>query len=85
MPMERGIKLSDKGEFLKDPDRYRRLIGRLIYLTVSRPDITYAVHVLSRFMLQPTKGHMEAALRVVRYLKNAPAKDSFSHYPMTSK
>ncbi|KAM7469434.1 hypothetical protein LguiA_007617 [Lonicera macranthoides] len=73
-PMEKGLKLSDKGELLKDPGRYRRLIGRLIYLTVSRPDITYAVHVLSRFMHQPTKVHMETALKVVRYLKNAPGQ-----------
>ena len=42
-----------------------------------RLDITYAVHVLSRFMHQPRKAHMEAALRVVRYLKNAPADGMF--------
>ncbi|KAL6320196.1 hypothetical protein AAG906_004705 [Vitis piasezkii] len=70
-PMERGLKLSDKSDLLKDQGHYRRLVGRLIYLTVSRPDITYAVHVLSRFMHQPRKSHMEATLRVVRYLKNA--------------
>ncbi|RVW65974.1 Retrovirus-related Pol polyprotein from transposon RE1 [Vitis vinifera] len=48
-PMERGLKLSYKSDLLKDQGRYRRLVGRLIYLTVSRPDITYAVHVLSQF------------------------------------
>ena len=76
-PMERGLKLFDKSNWLKDQGRYRRLVGSLIYLTVSRPDITYAVHVLSRFMHQPRKAHMEAALRVVRYLKNAPGQDMF--------
>ena len=75
--MEKGLKLSDKSELLKDPARYRRLIGRLIYLTVSRLDITYSVHVLSRFMHQPRKIHMEAALRVVRYIKNAPGQGLF--------
>jgi hypothetical protein len=50
---ERGLKLSDKSDLLTNPGRFRRLVGRLIYLTVSRPDITYAVHVLSRFMHQP--------------------------------
>ncbi|KAL6314545.1 hypothetical protein AAG906_026884 [Vitis piasezkii] len=73
-PMERGLKLSDKSDLLKDQGRYRRLVGRLIYLTVSRPDITYAVHVLSQFMHQPRKAHMEATFRVVRYLKNAPGQ-----------
>ncbi|KAI9180090.1 hypothetical protein LWI28_001059 [Acer negundo] len=76
-PMERGLKLSDQSDLLKDPSQYRRLVGKLIYLTVSRPDITYAVHVLSRFMHQPRKLHMEAALRVVRYLKGAPRKGLF--------
>ena len=42
-PMERGSKLCEKSEPLKDPGKYRRLVGRLIYLTVSRPDITYVV------------------------------------------
>jgi len=76
-PMERGLKLSNKGTLLKEPNRYRRLIGRLIYLTVSRPDITYAIHVLSRFMHQPRKDHMEATLRVVHYLKKAPGQGLF--------
>ena len=71
-PMERGLKLFDKGDLLKDPGHYRRLVGRLIYLTISKPDITYFVHVLSKFMHQPCKLYMEVALCVVRYLKNAP-------------
>lgn len=46
-PMEQNLKLSDTGELLKDPAKYKRLMGHLIYLIVTRPDITYAVHVLS--------------------------------------
>ncbi|KAI9195862.1 hypothetical protein LWI28_018837 [Acer negundo] len=76
-PMERGLKLSDNSDLLKEPGQYRRLVGRLIYLTVSRPDITYAIHVLSRFMHQPRRLHMDAALRVVRYLKSAPGQGLF--------
>ena len=76
-PMERGLKFSDKCDLLKDPGHYGRLVGRLIYLIVSRPDIKYSVHVLSRFMLQPCKPHMEEALRVVHYLKNAPGQGLF--------
>ena len=71
-PMEQNIKLSDSGELLKDPSQYRQLVGRLIYLTITRLDITYSVHMLSRFMHAPHKPHMEVALRVLRYLKSSP-------------
>ncbi|RVW66050.1 Retrovirus-related Pol polyprotein from transposon RE1 [Vitis vinifera] len=74
-PMEQNIKLSDSDELLKDPSQYRRLVGRLIYLTITRPNITYSVHVLSRFMYAPRRPHMEAALRVLRYLKNSPGQE----------
>lgn len=72
-PMEQNLKLlPDEGDLLHDPSIYRRLIGRLIYLTITRPDITFAVNTLSRFMQHPHKPHYDAALRVLRYLKNTP-------------
>jgi len=77
-PMEE-CRLSNKGELLKNPCAYQRLVGRLIYLTITRPDITYSIHILSRFMHEPRQPHMAAALRVVHYLKSAPDQGLLLH------
>lgn len=47
----------------------QHLVGRLIYLIVTRPDIIFSMHVLSRFMHEPRTMHMDVALRVFQYLK----------------
>ncbi|XP_049394474.1 uncharacterized mitochondrial protein AtMg00810-like [Solanum stenotomum] len=56
---------------LKDVGRYQRLVRRLLYLTMTRVDISFAVQTLSQFMHAPKESHMEAALRVVKYIKTA--------------
>ena len=63
-----------KSKLLQEPEPYRRLVGRLIYLAVTRPDLAYCVHVLAQFMQAPREDHWAAALRVVRYLKNNPGQ-----------
>nr|GEZ01657.1 putative reverse transcriptase, RNA-dependent DNA polymerase, Gag-polypeptide of LTR copia-type [Tanacetum cinerariifolium] len=69
-PMEPNLKL-DKGEEEEkiDASRYRRLVGRLLYLQVTRPDIAYSVSILSQFVGDPRCIHMEVANKVLRYLK----------------
>ena len=69
-PMEQNLKL-DKGEDEEraDVNAYRRLVGRLLYLQATRPDITYVVNVLSQFVSDPRQNHWNAAMRVLRYLK----------------
>ncbi|XP_059289573.1 uncharacterized mitochondrial protein AtMg00810-like [Lycium ferocissimum] len=59
---------------LSDVHSYQQLIRKLIYLTITRPDICFVVQALSQFMQQPKKSHWEAALRVLRYLKKAPGQ-----------
>nr|KYP65665.1 Copia protein [Cajanus cajan] len=74
-PMEQNHNLaSDKGELFSDPPQYRRLIGRLIYLTITRPEITYSIHILSQFMQEPRQPHWEAAIRILKYLKSSPGQ-----------
>ncbi|KAD5317239.1 hypothetical protein E3N88_17185 [Mikania micrantha] len=69
-PMEQGLKLNKgEDEHRVDAEQYRRLVGRLLYLQATRPDITYSVNVLSQFVADPRQSHFDAAIRVVRYLK----------------
>ncbi|XP_021888274.1 uncharacterized protein LOC110807449 [Carica papaya] len=73
-----GLKLNaEEGEILPDPERYRRLIDRLLYLNFTRPDITYATQHLNQFMQQPRWPHLDVALHVVRYLKQYPEQGIF--------
>ena len=62
---------------MKDPAPYRRLVGRLIYLTITRLELSYCVHILAQFMQQPKQDHLATALRVVHYLKGNPGHDIF--------
>lgn len=53
--LPRELKLAaNQGEPLRDPDRFRRLEGRLLYLNFTRPDVAYAVQQLSQFVGAPT-------------------------------
>nr|AWW15216.1 putative polyprotein [Leavenworthia alabamica] len=74
-PLEQNHKLAvSESALLSDPLPYRRLLGRLIYLGVTRPDLAFSVHVLAQFMQRPRLDHWFAALRVVRYLKSDPGQ-----------
>lgn len=57
---------------LSDVRGYQLLIEKLLCLTLIRPDIAYSVQTLSQFMQAPKKSHLNAAYRVVRYVKNKP-------------
>ncbi|KAL6319103.1 hypothetical protein AAG906_001576 [Vitis piasezkii] len=57
-----------------DKQRYQRLVGKLIYLSHTRPDIGYAVSVVSQFMHCPSEDHMDSVMRILRYLKSSLGK-----------
>ncbi|KAK3034070.1 hypothetical protein RJ639_034295 [Escallonia herrerae] len=72
-PMNPSVHLTkDDGDCLDDPEKYRRLVGKLNYLTVTRPDIAYAVSTVSQFMSEPTVKHWAALEQILCYLKGAP-------------
>ncbi|KAL2252609.1 UNVERIFIED_CONTAM: Retrovirus-related Pol polyprotein from transposon RE1 [Sesamum indicum] len=66
-PFHAGTKLvACEGERLTDPEQYRTLLGRLLYLGFSRPDICYAMQQLIQFMQHPRKGQWNATLNIVK-------------------
>uniref|UniRef100_A0A803Q8Z2 Peroxidase n=1 Tax=Cannabis sativa TaxID=3483 RepID=A0A803Q8Z2_CANSA len=78
--MEPNLKISNESSaLLPDPKQYQSLIGKLIYLTITRPDISVAVNKLSQYIQQPRQPHFQAAIRVVNYLKQSPGQGLFYH------
>jgi Reverse transcriptase (RNA-dependent DNA polymerase) len=74
-PIETNIKLGlEDGEPLPDIGQYQRLIGKLIYLTVTRPDIVFAVSIVSQFMHAPRTSHLSTIDIILRYLKGTPGQ-----------
>nr|KAJ0209320.1 hypothetical protein LSAT_V11C400213930 [Lactuca sativa] len=72
-PMEQNLKLDQsKDSPAVDASQYRRLIGRLLYLQATRPDIAFSVNILSQFVSDPRETHLNAVHRILRYLKATP-------------
>ena len=69
-PMDSNLKLiADDLSELVDVTQYRQIIGSLMYLTNTRPDICFVVNTLSQYLVQPRRVHLIAAKHVMRYLK----------------
>ena len=76
--MELNVKLQPTdGDPLSDPTRYRHLVGSLVYLAVTRPDMSYPVHILSQFVSAPTTVHYSHLLRVLCYLRGTITRRLF--------
>ncbi|XP_059077173.1 uncharacterized mitochondrial protein AtMg00810-like [Cryptomeria japonica] len=74
-PVEERLKLCIKSNQVPvDKGRYQRLVGRLMYLAHTRPNLAYALSIVSQFMHNPGEQHMNAVMRILRYLKSAPGK-----------
>lgn len=76
--MDPSVKLSsDTGGDFIDAEAYRRLVGRLMYLQITRPDIKFAVNKLSQFSFSPRESHLKALLKVLHYIKGIPGQGLF--------
>jgi hypothetical protein len=73
-PIEQNHQVTAQSGELVNKEDYQKLVGRLLYLCHTRPDITYAVSIVSRYMHEPRSGHLDIVHRILRYLKGTPGK-----------
>ena len=74
--MDPNVKLVlGQGEPLQDPGRYRRLVGKLNYLPITRPNISFPVSVVSQFLQSPSDGHWDATVYILHYVKGTPGQE----------
>ena len=74
-PMDPNVKLvPGQGESLGDSGRYRRLVGKLNYLTITRPDISFLVSVVNQFLQSPCDNHWDVIIRILQYIKSTPGQ-----------
>ena len=82
-PLEDGYKVLREGEFedkpYEDVKHYRRMVGKLIYLTITRPDVCFVVNQVSQHMQKPKIHHWNMVERILRYLREAPGQESVWH------
>ncbi len=71
IPLEQNVKLSaNEGDLVEDTTMYKCIVGSLIYMTITRPDLSYVVGMVSQFMQTPRKPHLDAVRRILRYIKH---------------
>jgi hypothetical protein len=74
-PIDRNHQICARSGDPVDKGTYQRLIGQLIYLCHTRPNISYDVSVVSRYMHDPGTVHMDVVYQILRYLKGTPIRD----------
>jgi len=74
-PIDLNTKLlPNQGEPISNHEQYRRLVGKLNYLTVTRLDISFAFSVVSQFLNSPCEYHWNAFIRILKYIKGSSGK-----------
>ncbi|GJV07078.1 retrovirus-related pol polyprotein from transposon RE1 [Tanacetum coccineum] len=81
-PLSTSAYFTSQGTPFNDPTLYRSLVGALQYLTITRPDLSYAVNQVSQFLHAPMQDHFQAVKRILRYVKGTLSYGiSFLHAP----
>jgi hypothetical protein len=71
IPLEQNVKLSvDEGDLVEDTTMFRSIVGNLIYMTITRPYLSYVVGMVNQFMQTPRKPHLDAVRHILRYIKH---------------
>jgi hypothetical protein len=71
IPLEQNVKLSaDEGDLVENTIVYRHIVGNLIYMTITRLDLSYAVGTVNQFMQTPRNPHLDVVRCIMRYIKH---------------
>jgi hypothetical protein len=71
IPLEQNVKLSgDEGDLVQDTTTYIRIVGSLIYMTITRLNLSYGVGVVNQFMQTPQKPHLDVMRHILKYIKH---------------
>jgi hypothetical protein len=71
IPLEQNVKFSShERDLVEDTTMYRHIVGSLIYMTITRPDLSYGVGMVSQFMQTPRKPHLDVVRHILRYIKH---------------
>ena len=73
-PMTSNVEITKEGDLFEDFERYKRLVGKLNYLIVTSPNISYSISVLSQYISSPTVIHWAAIEHILCHLKEAPGR-----------
>lgn len=66
-----NLKLESHCDLVPNLSYYQMMVGKLIYLNITRPNISYVVSIISQFMHSPTMAHLKIVHRILRYLKGS--------------
>ncbi|XP_021971955.1 uncharacterized mitochondrial protein AtMg00810-like [Helianthus annuus] len=84
-PLAASESFLSKGEPFHDPTLYRSLVGALQYLTITRPDLSYAVNQVSQYLQSPTTSHFQSVKRILCYVKGTISFGlTFNKPPLTT-